>query len=405
MTPVADKRPTRILHVITGLDIGGAEISLHGLLASLDRSRFDASVVSLAGRGPIAERISSLGIPVHALDLRSSGVSPSRVRQVMRAVSSWSPALVQGWMYHGNLGALALSGFRRRRPPVLWNIRHSVDRLEQEKRSTRWVIRAGATLSRRPEGIIYNSRVSAKQHERLGYRHDRGVVIPNGFDTDRFQPSQQRRRQQRGTLGIADNQLVVGMVARYHPMKGHHNFVEAARRLHSVGSDAMFLLAGRGVTSANADLDTHIGTGSFRRRLRLLGEVGDIPSLMASLDLLVSASAYGEGFPNVVGEAMATAVPCVVTDVGDSAFLVGDNRCVVAPKDPDALSAAIASVLDLDENARTSISRQARDRVIRNFSTRKMTARYAAVYESVLKGWDVHGPSWPLLPDDVSPQL
>ena len=123
---------------------------------------------------------------------------------------------------------------------------------------------------------------------------------------------------------------------------------------------------------------------------------------MASLDLLVSASAYGEGFPNVVGEAMATAVPCVVTDVGDSAFLVGDNRCVVAPKDPDALSAAIASVLDLDENARTSISRQARDRVIRNFSTRKMTARYAAVYESVLKGWDVHGPSWPLLPDDVS---
>ena len=188
-------------------------------------------------------------------------------------------------------------------------------------------------------------------------------------------------------------------------MKGHHNFVEAARRLHSVGSDAMFLLAGRGVTSANADLDTQIGTGSFRRRLRLLGEVGDIPSLMASLDLLVSASAYGEGFPNVVGEAMATAVPCVVTDVGDSAFLVGDNRCVVAPKDPDALSAAIAAVLDLDENARTSISRQARDRVIRNFSTRKMTARYAAVYESVLKGWDVHGPSWPLLPDDVSPQL
>ena len=122
-------------------------------------------------------------------------------------------------MYHGNLGALALSGFRRRRPPVLWNIRHSVDRLEQEKRSTRWVIRAGATLSRRPEGIIYNSRVSAKQHERLGYRHDRGVVIPNGFDTDRFQPSQQRRRQQRGTLGIADNQLVVGMVARYGIVK------------------------------------------------------------------------------------------------------------------------------------------------------------------------------------------
>ena len=388
VTLVADKRPARLLHVITGLDIGGAEVSLHGLLASLDRSRFDASVLSLSGHGAIAERISSLGIPVHALGLRSRGISPSRVRRVMRAVSSWNPILVQGWMYHGNLGAMVLGRFRRRRLPILWNIRHSVDHLEQEKSSTRWVIRAGAQLSRRPERIIYNSRVSAKQHERLGYRHDHAVVIPNGFDTDRFQPSHRRRQQQRGPLGITDDQLVVGMVARYHPMKGHDTFLEAARRLHAAGSDAMFLLAGRGVTPANADLNAQIGTGAFRQRLRLLGEVSDTPSLMASLDLLVSASAYGEGFPNVVGEAMATAVPCVVTDVGDSAFLVGDSQSVVVPRDPAALSAAIASVLDLDENARMNRSSQARDRIVHNFSSEKMTTLYAALYESVIEGLD-----------------
>ena len=171
-------------------------------------------------------------------------------------------------------------------------------------------------------------------------------------------------------------------------MKGHDTFLEAARRLHAAGSDAMFLLAGRGVTPANADLNAQIGTGAFRHRLRLLGEVSDTPSLMASLDLLVSASAYGEGFPNVVGEAMATAVPCVVTDVGDSAFLVGDSQSVVVPRDPAALSAAIASVLDLDENARMNRSSQARDRIVHNFSSEKMTTLYAALYESVIEGLD-----------------
>ena len=382
-TPSRLNGPTRVLHVITGLDVGGAEVNLHRLLATLDPTRFEAAVVSLTTAGVMAEKISTLGIPVHALGLRECGASLKRLQPLFQAVSAWRPQLIQGWMYDGNVGAWILSGLMRGRLPVVWNVRHSLHRLEEEKTRTRWVIKAGALISRHPKKIIYNSCVSAKQHERLGYHQRRTVVIPNGFHTGRFTPSDERRRQVRHRLGISEDAFVVGMVARYHPIKDHDNFLEAAKRIRATRSEVVFLLAGRGVTLENAAFEKGTEVRALGKSVRLLGEINNVPSLMAALDVLVSAST-GEGFPNVVGEAMAVGLPCVVTDVGDSAMLVGEYGFVVNPRDTDALAAAVEKVIDMGRGARVKMGLQARNRIVNNFSLERSGERYAELYQGIL---------------------
>ena len=374
----------RVLHVINTLDASGAEVSLHKLLAALDRSRFESAVVSLAGHGVVADKTGALDIPIYSLGLRERGASVRALQQLLHSVKSWRPDLVQGWMYYGNLAAVALAGPMRRRLPIVWNVRHSIDRLEEEKTLTRWSIQAGALLSRQAMRIIYNSQAGAQQHEQLGYSQCYTVVIPNGFDTRRFEPSAERRRQLRNQLGISQDTVVVGMVARYHPMKNHDGFLEAARHIHATHSHVVFVLAGRGVMPENLALKRKTKESGLEESVRLLGEIRDVPPLMAALDVLVSASAYGEGFPNTVGEAMAAGVPCVVTDVGDSAMVVGSHGSVVAPRDTSALATAVATLIDMGRDSRQKIGLEARDRIVNNFSSEDVTARYAALYEAVL---------------------
>ncbi len=382
---VAPTGPTRVLHVITDLRVAGAQVSLCRLLTRLDRAEFEAAVVSLKVRGVMAERITSLGIPVYSLRLGYRASSALGLRQFHRVAASWRPDLLQGWMYHGNLAASIVAGLMKRSPPVVWNVRHSINRLDEECRPTRWIIKGGALMSRYAKKIIYNSHVSAHQHERLGYSQGRTVVIPNGFDTADFGPSEERRRHMRSTSGISADQFVVGMLARYHPMKDHANFIQAAKRILATHPNAVFLLAGRDVTLENVALRERITTSGLTTSVRLLGEIADVPSFMAALDVLASASAYGEGFPNVVGEAMAVGVPCVVTDVGDSAMLVGDQGSVVPPRDPSALATAIGTLIDLGTDARGKIGLEARDRIVKNFSLADVSGRYAALYGEVLE--------------------
>ena len=229
----APQRAARILHVITGLDVGGAETSLLKLLATLDRSGFEPAVVSLKGHGPIAKKITELDVPVYSARIREPGAKLAGLRELLRTIRLWSPDLIQGWMYHGNLAALALARLAPGRPPAIWNVRHSIDRLNDEKKSTRWVIRAGSLCSRRAVRIVYNSQVSAQQHECLGYSQRGTIVIPNGFDIDCFKPSAEHRRQMREHLGISTNAFVAGMIARYHPMKDHPNFIAAAKQVRA----------------------------------------------------------------------------------------------------------------------------------------------------------------------------
>lgn len=353
------------------------------LLSAQSGSRFKPIVVALGGRGMLADRIEDLGIKVHSLNMKANRPSLSAVWRLLVLVRNYHPHLIQGWMYHGNIMAVVASFVSPVRLPVLWNIRHSLDDIRRDKRLTVLTIRLGAWLSFLPRRIIYNSRVSAKQHERFGYMSDRTLILPNGFDCESFRPSVEARTALRQQLGIAGNNVLIGLIARYHPIKDHANFIAAATRLSSFKPDTHFVLVGTGVDPGNRELMDMIAASGFPHNFHLLGEQSNLWELTAGLDIATSAS-WSEAFPNVIGEAMSCGVPCVVTDVGDSALIVGDTGRVVPPKDSVALAAAWASILDLSAEQRASLSAAARQRIIEKYALPNIVAQYDSLYTEMV---------------------
>jgi glycosyltransferase involved in cell wall biosynthesis len=218
-------------------------------------------------------------------------------------------------------------------------------------------------------------------HERLGYTPATWSVIPNGFDVETFRPRDAARPEIRRELGVESSAPLVGLLARFHPMKDHPTFLQAAAKVASTCPDVRFVAAGRGVDSspALADLVARLG---LRDRVFLLPERRDAPRFLASLDVAVSAS-YSEAFPNVVGEAMASGVPCVVTDVGDARLLVGETGSVVPPRDPLALADELKRLLNLDLASRQSLGLRSRRRIVDEFSLPRAAEKYQQLYEDL----------------------
>lgn len=374
----------RVMHVITGLAPDGAQTMLLKLLQATDSGRIESHVASLTDRGLIGPRIARLGIPVEALNIRVGASAAFAVPQLARQIRRVAPDLVQTWMYHADLlGRLACRSAGR--PALAWNIRHSELDRAGIKRTTRLVARACARLSHHGvDAIACVSQRTRDIHTALGYRRDIMQVIPNGFDLARFRPDPRARAAVRDELGIADSTPLLGVIARVHPQKDHLGFLRAAASLHQAHPSWHFLLAGRGADWSNPELTGPIREHGLAAHVHLLGQRSDTARLFAALDVLVSASAYGEGFPNVIGEAMACAVPCVVSDVGDSAEIVAGTGHVVPARDPMALTAAVEKLFHLPREDLESLGAAARERVERDYGISAIANRYAAMYETII---------------------
>jgi glycosyltransferase involved in cell wall biosynthesis len=366
----------KITHIITDLDIGGAEIMLYKLLISLQDEALESSVISLMRRGPIAEQIEALGVKVCTLDLdQGSYPSLQAIKKLRKFIRILDPNIVQGWMYHGNIVAtiaIFLCQPMRKKIKLFWNIRQTLYSFINEKVQTIWLIRLGSWLSFLPHSIIYNSTVSVKQHVSLGFSTKKTKMIPNGFDLQKFRPNEQNRRQLlREELRVSESTILIGHISRLHPMKDHATLLRAIDRVteNISGSGGkqkvLFLLAGYGVTS---ELSSNIA-------IRFLGERADIPRIMSALDILVSSSAWGEGFPNVIGEAMASEVPCVVTDVGDSAYIVGKYGRVCSVGDDQCIANSLLQLIE-NKQERKTVGKQARKRIKENYSMDKIKKEY-----------------------------
>jgi glycosyltransferase involved in cell wall biosynthesis len=372
----------KILHVINDLSVGGAEMMLYKLLSGMDRGRHEPVVISLGEGGELRESVEGLGVPVHGLGMKPPAPTPASLWRLRRLMRRLDPDLIQGWMYHGSLAAQLASVFSAGRAATLWNIRQSLYSLEYEKPTTALAIRLCARLSRRPAAIMYNSRTSAAQHGALGYHGGRALVIHNGFDTDVFAPSAEVRASVRAELRVAPDSLLVGLVGRYHPAKDHANFLRGAALLRDACPDAQFVLSGRGIHRGNEALCELIGELGLGGLVHLLGPRQDVPRLMASFDVVVSSS-FEEGFPNVVGEAMSCGVPCVVTDVSDLPWVVGETGMVVPPRNPEALAAALKDMVALGREGRGRLGKAARARVIEYFELGLIVRKYEAVYADI----------------------
>jgi glycosyltransferase involved in cell wall biosynthesis len=367
-------RPRTILYVTTDLFIGGgAEGMLARLLTAEPRLADAIIVVSLLPGESHAERLRQAGITVHQLDFGSARGIASGLVRLARLIARSEPDIVQGWMYHGDLAALValvLSG-RRQRTRLVWGIRCSEVDLRAYGRGLRLVVRACTALSRWPDVVTANSVAGLKSHLRLGYRPRRTEVIANGIEVERFKPDGAARAALRRELGIAADAVVLAHVARVDPMKDHAGLRTALLQLPEVTA----LLIGRGTEKLPAAPNVH-----------RLGRRDDVERLLAAADIVVSSSAFGEGFANVLAEGMACGLPSVATDVGDARAIVGDSGLIVPPRDPRALAAAIREIAREGAATRSERGARARARIVENFAMNRAVGRFAELYRSLIDG-------------------
>jgi len=365
-------RPRRILHVITDLSVGGAEITLSRLLAANPPAADQSWVVSLLPHGPLAGDLRACGIPLLELDVRRVGGAVAGMLRLARLIAETKPDIVQGWMYHGDLAALValvLSG-RRGAARLAWNIRCSTLDFSRYLRLLRLVVRACAALSSLPDLVIANSQAGMDAHRALGYRPRHAVIVPNGIDTDRFRPDPAVRAPVRCELGVPQEAILLAHVARVDPMKDHAGFLRAMAQC----ADLHALLMGAGTECLQAPANIH-----------RLGRRSDVPRLLAAADFVVSSSAFGEGFSNALAEGMACGLPPIATNVGDAAVIVGDSGAMVPPGDHEALAKAIRAMVQETSDQRAARGARARARIASRFSLQLAQQRFNEVYAALME--------------------
>lgn len=369
----------KLLHVITGLNVGGAETMLARLIQR-ERAAGDVSeVVTLMPAGVAGTRMIAGGVSVRSLGMAQGLPSIAALGRLAAIVRASAPDVLVAWMHHAQAAVqLALLGVGRR-PPVIWNVRHSLGGLAHEKRLTRATLRGLAAWSRSPAAIVYNSEVAARQYRAFGFRPRREIVIPNGFVVDAPTDRAAARTRLEQRFAVPPGTLAIATIARAHPMKDVPTLVAAVARVLAAGVDAHLLLVGDGMDDPAGGVAAALATLP-KDRWSVAGHRGDVGEWLGGLDMVVLPSAWGEGFPNVVGEAMAAGVPCIATDVGDAGALVGDTGRVVPPRDPAALARAILDVAGLGAQGRMALGDRARARIVRDYAIDAIAGRYRQLY-------------------------
>jgi glycosyltransferase involved in cell wall biosynthesis len=365
----------KIFHMIGSLEVGGAEKMLCVLLSLVDHSQAEHHVVTMVPGGAFESEIKSLGVPIHCLGMRRGVPNPAGLLRMVRLLKEHRPQLLDTWMYHSNfLGSIAarMAGDI----PVIWNIHNAGIGVSSFKPSTRLITSLTNMLAPRwALRTVFVSQASQQNHR--NYPKDRSLLIPNGFDTSRFYPNPACRMEVRKELGLPGDTRLVGIAARLHPDKDHKNFVSAAAQVYAANPKSRFIICGEGPNAEK--LPEWLCQAGISNVAFYLGRRLDMPRISASLDVAVLSS-YSEAFPIIIGEAMSCGVPCVVTDTGDSAYMVGNTGRVVPPKNSDSLANAILELLDLPIDALRELGNQARRRILDNFTIETIAPRYQKLW-------------------------
>ena len=377
---MARKEKIIIVHIIAALNVGGTEMMLYKLLPRMRRGRFENIVLTLKEKGSLSKDFESQNIRVYNVGGMGGVLRISALIRSLKILRQINPDLIQGWLAHGNLIASLASAFLPYRLSTLWNVRYTARPKGETRRSILFIIKLLSILSFLPQKIVFNSKAGADDHCRMGYRSDKSCIIPNGFDTKLFSPSEKNRSCVRSELNISEEAILIGLIGRFDPLKDHRCFLKAGEKLLSNKREIYFLLAGREVDWQNRHLEQLIEKLGMSEKVFLLGERKDVPRITAAFDI-ATCSSLAEGFPNVIGEAMSCGIPCVVTDVGDSAWLVGDSGMVVPPRNHEALCKAWLKLIRMGSAERRILGEKARKRIENHFSIQKVVKKYEQLYE------------------------
>ncbi|MGL6339367.1 MAG: glycosyltransferase, partial [Waterburya sp.] len=357
------KKMSKVVFVITGLNTGGAEMMLYKFLSRINREKFSPTVIAMLEGGIFVDRIQALNIPVYNLGMQQGIPNIRALLKLKQLLKQIQPDIIQGWMYHANLIAHLANLLSQQKVSVFWSIHHSVESLKAEKITLAATIKLTALLSRYVEQVVFSAEKGKNQHLKLGYCSNNAIAISDNFDISKYKPASEPEFDLRKFLNLPASSILIGSIARYHPMKDHANLIQAAKFIVNDYPDVHFILVGPNVDENNSILTEQIEKLGLAERVHLLGERQDIPALMTSLDIFTTSSAYGESFPNVLGEAMSCQIPCVSTNVGDSEAIVSDTGVVVPPRDPKALVEAWRKLILLGEDGRKELGQKARKRI------------------------------------------
>jgi len=378
----------RVAHLITSLNIGGAEQQMKQLVLANKGDRPEPHlVISMTDNGPIGEELRRAGVRVLTLGIPRGQPTLSGLFRLWRLLRQLRPEVLHCWLYHGCLLGV-VAGRMARTPQVVWSLQSANKDLASYRFQTRLVVRLCAFLSCFVDAIVPNSEVGRALHERWGYSGSRMRVIPNGIDLNVFKPDPTAYVEVREELGIRNDTTLLGLFARYHPMKDHATFLRAAQIIVSRTANVQFLLAGEGITANNAELSGMLEEYRLQRVVHLLGARADIPRLTAALDV-ACLSSWSESAPFVVCEAMACGLPCVVTNVGDAPRMVGDTGIVVPVRDSDALAEALNRMLVMSTVQRAALGQRARKFALEHYSLERTVSAYQALYARTPGIWTV----------------
>jgi glycosyltransferase involved in cell wall biosynthesis len=381
---MVEGKKIHVVHLITGLRSGGAENMLFRLLRNIDHDKFHCTVISLTDEGALASEFRAIGITVHVLEIRSIASLARGVVRLIRYLNANPCDIIQTWLYHADFMGLLVS-LAKRGAKLLWNIRCSEVTAKDVPLTTLMLTRVLRIFSFVPDMVIVNSKAGLEFHKSIGYRPSAWHIIYNGFDLSRFSYDLEAGRRMRLSIGIPEGKPVVGFIARYDPMKDFPTFLRAMQIVAQRIPEVRIVMAGGGVTSQNKTLSGFCSEYGILDKVMLLGERTDIPALLSSFDVLVSSS-RSEGFPNVIGEAMASSIPCVATKVGDTEILLGECGRLLPPESPEGLAEAVIELIEMPHEKRSALGRKARERIAEKFSMEVSVNQYEHIYESIARG-------------------
>ncbi len=378
----------KILHLITDLDYGGAENFLISLVKQKNIRKHKTKIVVMTSGGLSVQSTIKEGIDVETLGLKRGEFNPLKAIRLIKIIKNFSPNIVQTWLYHADLlGSLCMPFTNVDK--LVWNFRCSNMDLSQYSFQSRIVFYLLRMLAKVPALIVINSHDGRKFHEKVGFRPNGWNTIPNGVDTNKFKSFKSAREKLFTKLNIPKDSVLIGNVGRFDPMKDYktlfRSFVSIKKRFKKV----KFLLIGRDLNRQNNALMKMIDPPLLRDNLfqetSFLPPTENIHKIIPGLDLFCTSSAFGEGCPNVLLEAMSCSVPCVVTDVGDSKAILGDCGIVVKPGDYKTLTDGMEKLLRIDKTVLRKMLRRGRKKIIKHFSIEYAEGQYLAMYKKLMK--------------------
>jgi len=372
----------KVLHIITGLNKGGAETLLCNL-CEYD-NQFKHTIISLSDIKDFDLSFSKKNIKVFSLNFQDGKIKISGIYKLYRLIKKFNPDIVQTWMIHADFigGIVArLAGIKN----IFWGVHHTILLPGKVKFSTIFILKCNAFLSNFvPKKIIYCAEKSRLIQESIGFNKSKGLVIQNGYNIKNFSQNDILRKDFRNELGCSDNDFLIGHVGSYHPLKDQSSLIDALAFLNKKGFEYSAVLVGKNLDNNNHDLVSKIRENGLTDHIILLGERNDIPAVMNGIDLFVLSS-LSEAFPNVLNEAMACGTPCVTTNVGDASLIVDNTGWVVPPKDPKAIANAVFNAVDekqSDNLTWTKRKNECHKRIADHFTLEKMLKKYKEAWAS-----------------------